>query len=217
MKIQITRFSEGTIELTKDEILRLEIKLIELGRLLEIYKLDYDNVGNLVVKYEPMVEFIDQQTQPSSSSSVPTSIYSTSQTYLTGQPSRAIYNEYGSEKEDIKPREKRIPLQIIDNKLLLDNGRSVNLTVHDLQRWATVIEMWSQMVARKYDELEIKKTPVEMYGYLEKFLGETARAGWETYKLNFPIDFVRDIELGAKLYNFTNQIQILVLRYQPNT
>ena len=171
-----------------------------------------------MVKYESMVEFMNQQTQPSSSSSsAPTPIFNTSQTYSIGQPSRPIYNEYVSEKEDIKPREKRIPLQIIDNKLLLDNGRSVNLTVHDLQRWATVIEMWSQMVARKYDELEIEKTHVAIYSYLEKFLGEIARAVWKAYKQNFLLDFVRDIELGAKLYNFTNQIQILVLRYQPNT
>ena len=51
------------------------------------------------------------------------------------------------------------------------------------------------MVARKYDELEIEKTPVEMYSYLEKFLGETGRAAWESYKLTYPADFARDIEL----------------------
>ena len=73
------------------------------------------------------------------------------------------------------------------------------------------------MVARKFDELEIKKTPVEMYNYLEKLLGETSRAAWEAYKLNFSIEFARDIELGANSYNFTNKIQILFLGYQPNT
>ena len=56
-----------------------------------------------------------------------------------------------------------------------------------------------------------------MYSYLEKFLGETTRAAWEAYKQNFPLDFVRDIELGANLYNFTNKIQILSLGTQPNT
>ena len=55
-----------------------------------------------------------------------------------------------------------------------------------------MLEIWSQMVARKYDELDIEKTPVEMYSYLEKFLGETARAAWEAYKKNFPADFARD-------------------------
>ena len=72
------------------------------------------------------------------------------------------------------------------------------------------------MVTRKYDELKIEKTSVEMYSYLEKFLGETARAAWEAYKLNYLSDFARDIELGANPYNFTNKIQILLLGYQPN-
>ena len=73
------------------------------------------------------------------------------------------------------------------------------------------------MIARKYDELAIEKPLVEMYNYLEKLLGETTRAAWEAYKLNYPVDFARDIELGPNPYNFTNKIQILLLGYQPNT
>ena len=73
------------------------------------------------------------------------------------------------------------------------------------------------MIARKYDELAIEKPLVEMYNYLEKLLGETTRAAWEAYKLNYPVDFARDIELGANPYNFTDKIQILLLGYQPNT
>ena len=46
-----------------------------------------------------------------------------------------------------------MPLETIDKKLLLDGGRFFNLTAHDPQRSPTVIEMWSQMDARKYDEL----------------------------------------------------------------
>ena len=88
-----------------------------------------------------------------------------------------------------------MPLETIDKRLLLDDGRFLNLTAHDPQKWTTVIEVWSQMVARKYDELEIEKTPIEMYSYLEKFLGETGRAAWESYKLTYPADFARDIEL----------------------
>ena len=71
------------------------------------------------------------------------------------------------------------------------------------------------MVARKYDELEIEKTLVEMYSYLEKFLGEIARATWEANKQNFLADFSRDIELEANNYNFTNKIHLLGT--QPNT
>ena len=106
----MNRFSEGTIvigkriELTEDEVLKLEIEMIELGRLLETDRLVYDSIGNLLVKYESIVEFMVQQThssiQPNSnSSSVPTPIYTASQTYSTGQPSRSAYNEYGNERE----------------------------------------------------------------------------------------------------------------------
>ena len=42
-----------------------------------------------------------------------------------------------------------------------------------------------------------------MYSYLEKLLGEPARAAWEAYKLTYPTDFARDIELAANPYNFT--------------
>ena len=86
-------------------------------------------------------------------------------------------------------------LETIEKKSLLDDGRFLNLMANDPQKWPTIIEVWSQVVARKYDELEIEKTPVEMYSNLEKFLGETARVAWEAYKQNFLVDFVRDIEL----------------------
>ena len=86
----MTRFIDGTIvigkriELTEDEILRLEIELIELLRMLDLDKLEYNPIGDLIVTYEPMLEFMDQQsqahlqahsnTQPTSSSSTPTPI-----------------------------------------------------------------------------------------------------------------------------------------------
>ena len=58
-------------------------------------------------------------------------IRSAFQTSSTGQPSRATYNEYGSKREDIKPRGKWMPLETVDKKLLLDDGRFLNLTTND--------------------------------------------------------------------------------------
>ncbi|KAH7659679.1 hypothetical protein IHE45_16G046300, partial [Dioscorea alata] len=92
----------------------------------------------------------------------------------------------------------------------------LNLTAHDPQKWTTIIEIWSQMVCRKYDELDYTKTPVEMYSYLEIFLGETSKVVWESYKLNFPQDFARDLELGDNPYNFVNKIRLLLLGDSPN-
>ena len=117
---------------------------------------------------------MDQQTQQSSNN-VPAPIYNNAPTPIYS--SSPIYNnDYGNEREDIKPRGNRMPLETIDKNLLLNDRRLLNLLASDPQKWPTVIEVWSQMVARKYDELEIEKTLVEMYSYLEKFLGETARA-----------------------------------------
>ena len=63
----MTRFQEGIIvrlgkgiKLTENEIFRLEIKLIGLERLLETDRLDYDKERNLVVRYESMLESMDQ-------------------------------------------------------------------------------------------------------------------------------------------------------------
>ena len=53
----MTRFTEGTIiigkriKLTENEIPRLEIELIELGRILDTDELDYDSSGNFIVVY----------------------------------------------------------------------------------------------------------------------------------------------------------------------
>ena len=53
----MTRFAERTIiigkgiELTEDEILRLEIELIELGRIMDTDELDYDSSGKFIIVY----------------------------------------------------------------------------------------------------------------------------------------------------------------------
>ena len=72
------------------------------------------------------------------------------------------------------------------------------------------------MIARNWDELGYEQTAEEMYNYLENFLGETARAAWEAYKRNYPTDFATDLSLEPNPYNFTNEIQLLLLGSQPN-
>ena len=65
----MNRFKEGTIiigsgiELTEEEILRLEIELIELWRLEDTDQLEYNSSKDLVVKYEPIIDLMDQQSQ----------------------------------------------------------------------------------------------------------------------------------------------------------
>ena len=62
---------------------------------------------------------MNQQTQQSSNSPPapgysPPLLYGSSQRSPTGQPSRSSYNEYGNEREDLKPRGKWMPLETID-------------------------------------------------------------------------------------------------------
>ena len=141
------RFKVGTvivgrgIELTEEEILRLEIELIQLGRLEDTDHQEYNSFKDLIVKYEPTLELMDQQSQVQSNNPSPLPSQNPSNTHTTfsssrhsiEQPSRTAYTNYGSERDDIKPRGKRFPLETIDKKLLLDDGRFLNLTAHDPQ------------------------------------------------------------------------------------
>ena len=144
----MNRFKEGTviigrgIDLIAEEILKLEIELIELGRFEETDQLEYNSSKDLIVKYEPILELMDRLSQaqslghssnpPSQNPSSTPTIFSSSQCSV-GQPSRAAYKDYGNEFDDIKPREKRFPLETIDKKLLLYDGRFLNLTAYDPQ------------------------------------------------------------------------------------
>ena len=118
----MNRFKEGTviagrgIELTEEEVLRLKIELIQLGRLEDTDCLEFNSSKEHILRYEPILELMDQQSQvqsnnpplePQSRSSIPT-IFGSSR-HSIGQPSRASYTDYGSERDDIKPRGKGFP------------------------------------------------------------------------------------------------------------
>ena len=128
----MNRFKEGTIivgrgiELTEEEILKLEIELIQLGRLEDTSQLEYNSLKDLIVKYEPTLELMDHQSQVQSNNPPPLSPQNPSSTSTIfsssglsiGQPSRTSYTDYGSERDDIKPRGKRFPLETIDKKII---------------------------------------------------------------------------------------------------
>lgn len=180
-------------------ILRLETTLINQGRVLETDKLEYDKSNDLIVicatndsieknlvsnKY-PLINLMDtgSSTIPSRIGN-PTLVYSASNLSI-GQPSRTPYNDYRDEKDYERPRGKRLPLELVKKKLLVDAERILNLAAHDLQKLPIVIKVWSKLVCRKFDELEVEKTTIKMYSYLEKFFGETARIAWGAYKQKF--------------------------------
>ena len=73
----MNRLEEGTviigwgIELTKEEVLRLKIELIQLGRLEDTDCLEYNSSKELIVRYEPILELMDQQSQVQSNNPPP--------------------------------------------------------------------------------------------------------------------------------------------------
>ena len=55
-----------------------------------------------------------------------------------------------------------------------------------------------------------------MYKYLENFLGESTKALWEAYKVEFPV-FQYLVSLWPNPYNFTNKIHTLITGEYPNS
>lgn len=96
------------------------------------------------------------------------------------------------------------------------DGEILNLSAHDLEEWPTVLGHWSNVVTRKYLELDSQMNTAEMYSYLETFLGDPARAIWESYKKEYPVDFEKVLELGRDPYNFTTKVYMLVLGEHPD-
>lgn len=92
--------------------------------------------------------------------------------------------------DHIKPAGKRMP---IEEPIKLQEGGSkgkiLNIAAHDPQMWDTVIDLWKGIVAADYLRHYTETDTETMYKYLETFLGESAKATWESFKTNCPYDF----------------------------
>ncbi|PON73752.1 hypothetical protein PanWU01x14_056400 [Parasponia andersonii] len=56
-----------------------------------------------------------------------------------------------------------------------------------------------------------------MYAYLENYLGESVRADWKRYKVNFSNEYKELSELGNNPHNFAKKIHLLVTGEDPNS
>ena len=101
-------------------------------------------------------------------------------------------------------------------KNLIDNGRILNLAAHDPQLWPQILSTWTQLVTREWENSNVPESPTAMNNFLEKFLGDSTRVLWESYKQKFPNSFQSDLQLGTNPYSFTNKITMLVLNAHPN-
>lgn len=84
-------------------------------------------------------------------------------------PRNPFGHHYKQEKDEIRPKGKRMPLETIDIKLLIDDGRILNITAHDPQTLPVVIDFWGQMVVIDYNKMEFEKIALQMYTYLESY------------------------------------------------
>ena len=79
-----------------------------------------------------------------------------------------------------------------------------------------MLSIWTQLVKREWENSSVSDNPTAMYTFLEKFLQDSTRSLWESYKRKFPKQFKADLLLGTNPYNFTNKITMLIMSAHPN-
>ncbi|MFV1207868.1 hypothetical protein, partial [Klebsiella pneumoniae] len=85
------------------------------------------------------------------------------------------------------------PRMPIEEPIILQEGGSkgkiLNIAAHDPQRWNSVKDIWKGIVVLDFIKNYTETDAETMYKYLEPFLGESTKALWEAYKVEFPSEF----------------------------
>ncbi|KAL2462101.1 Uncharacterized protein Adt_45521 [Abeliophyllum distichum] len=134
-------------------------------------------------------------------------------------PPRGAYDTYNEPPQDTKfiargserPLENKVEFQSASKAQIL------NLTAHDPQIWNNVIDVWKNTIIGHYIRNFQEMEPLDMYRYLETFLGESTKAMWEAYKREKKEEFDQLVALGSNPYNFVNKIQVLITGADPNS
>ncbi|KAL2465790.1 Uncharacterized protein Adt_41641 [Abeliophyllum distichum] len=139
--------------------------------------------------------------------------------YGGGFPPRGAYDTYNEPPQDAKfvARGSERP---IENKVEFQSASKahiLNLTAHDPQIWNSVIDVWKNTIIGHYIRNFQDMEPLDMYRYLDTFLGESTKAMWEAYKREKKEEFNQLVALGSNPYNFFNKIQILITGADPNS
>ncbi|KAL2526673.1 Uncharacterized protein Adt_11727 [Abeliophyllum distichum] len=210
--------------LDKEELLQLEEQIQEQEYLhydleenirIGIIKEDQDDQSE--VSYEK--NFMDESYKTIDYTPFDKTIKHEPFSYGGSFPPRGAYDTYNEPPQDTKfiargserPLENKVEFQSASKAQIL------NLTAHDPQIWNNVIDVWKNTIIGHYIRNFQDMEPLDMYRYLETFLGEITKAMWEAYKREKKEEFDQLVALESKPYNFVNKIQILITGADPNS
>ena len=87
---------------------------------------------------------------------------------------------------NIDLKEKRQPIEK-SYKFTKNEPSILNIAAHDPQEWNSVIDIWKNtVIADVIIFFSNEANAEEVYRYCETFLGKTAKAIWEAYKVTLP-------------------------------
>lgn len=109
--------------------------------------------------------------------------------------------------DHIKPMGRRMPIEEpIRFQEGGGKGKILNVAAQDPPLWNSAIDIWKGLVVADYIKSYNETDAEIMYRYLETFLGESVKAAWEAYKVEFPHEFQNLVNMGPNSYNFANKI-----------
>lgn len=118
---------------------------------------------------------------------------------------------------DTRAEGSRMPLEQPVKFAAKNKGQILNITAQDPKQWNHVLDICKDTVVSTYIKNFQNQDATEMYKYLETFLGQPAKAVWESYKQNKPDEMQAMINAGANPYNFVNKISQLITGMNPNS
>ncbi|WMV40576.1 hypothetical protein MTR67_033961 [Solanum verrucosum] len=131
---------------------------------------------------------------------------------------RVFRQDPTTEPEMVRPIGIRMPIEApIKLQDGGDRGKILNIAAHDPQLWNSVIDVWKGIVVADYIHHYSETNAKTMYRYMETFLGESIKGVWEAYKVAYPQEFQKLVNMGPNPYNFTNKIHSLITGEDPNS
>ncbi|XP_031102655.1 uncharacterized protein LOC116006432 [Ipomoea triloba] len=194
--------------------------------LIDIEQFKKDFVEETKSETEPMsvknfadIETINSRQNEATASSHPTTSYPRTNpeqmSYNLGHPPRRAVTIYDQNNPNRRTLGKQMPHEV---QILSNEPTILNITRVHPQLFDNYIEQWTALIIRDFES----KHPYvndgeEMIKIAENYLGGTARAAWEAFKLKFPDKLAELAMQGNSIHNFAYQIHTLLTGREANT